>query len=80
MSDREISIHNCVFEGYFDWVNVNIKFPCSFLIEWSSINGKYSVHSQSYPRARSNMVKIDEKLIFNAELIFDKKKKQYLKK
>ena len=53
-SDHQV--HNCAFEIYINSASMIIKFPCSYFIEWRSMNGKILIATSQEVKNASDSV------------------------
>lgn len=45
-NDPNILVQMCKFEAYIEKAHIVIKFPCSYFVEWKTINNRYTVSTQ----------------------------------
>lgn len=75
-----MEVHDCIFQGNFIKAKLNLRFPCSFFIEWRSLNGKQLILSANKYKAKNGIVEFNDTLSFSTEMLWDKREKTYLKK
>jgi hypothetical protein len=58
-------VHDCTFQGYFIKAKLNLRFPCSFFIEWRGLNGKQLILSANKYKAKNGLIDFNESLAFS---------------
>jgi hypothetical protein len=52
--DKDISVYNCTFQLHVLKANILIKFPCTYVIEWQTSNGKKLATSNKTPSSSNS--------------------------
>lgn len=79
-SEQDIEVHECVFGSFFSKAKINLRFPCSFFLEWKSVSGNILAISSNKYKAKNGIVEFNESMSFKTELLWDRKERGYLKK
>lgn len=37
---QKYEVHSCQIEVFVESASMNVKFPCSYFVDWKSMNGK----------------------------------------
>lgn len=54
--DKDFSVYNCLFQLHVIKANILIKFPCNYVIEWQTSNGKrLSISTKNHPSSNSEI-------------------------
>ena len=68
-----MEVYHCTFDIYLQEATMVIKFPCSYLVELKSINGKLLIAAtKNKVPAIDSVAKFNETLKFETELLFNK--------
>ncbi len=54
--DKDLSVYMCNFQLHVIKANILIKFPCNYVIEWQTINGKKLATSINSPPSSNSSI------------------------
>ena len=74
-NDPSIEVEMCRFEAEISKAHVVIKFPCSYFVEWRTINNRYSIVTKTQAKTGKNEAVFKEKLSFHTEMVYNNKKR-----